>query len=167
MFLNCCSPNTRNSAAVCCRAASNRPGNQYATRFGQRVQAGRNVDTIAEDVFLIEDDFAKIYADAELDFPVWRDVGIAIGHFPLDRNGANQRIGHHVEFGEHCVAGVVGHSSGMAFDQVFNRIQTSPQSRCVPSSSAPDKRLSATSAAGSRRAFAVTGDWSAFWVRQK
>ena len=49
-----------------------------AAGLGERFQARRHVDAVAEDVVVLDDHVAQIDADAELDPPRRRDVQIAL-----------------------------------------------------------------------------------------
>ena len=50
-----------------------------AARLGQAFEAGRDIDAIAEDVALFDDDIALVDADAELDAAVRRQRGVVFG----------------------------------------------------------------------------------------
>ena len=75
-----------------------------SARFSQCFQARCKVDTIAEDIVLIDDDIAEIDADTKFDAPLFRHVGIAPSHLTLHLDGAAHRIDHAVEFNEQAVA---------------------------------------------------------------
>src|SRR5262249_1828595 len=53
----------------------------------QSFEACRDVDAIAVDVLVVDDDVAHVQPDAELDAPLRRHLGVALGHFPLDIDG--------------------------------------------------------------------------------
>ncbi len=59
-----------------------------AAGLGKHLKTRRDVDAVAEDVVLLDDDIAQIDADAELDPPRWRHIGIAPRHPALDLGGA-------------------------------------------------------------------------------
>jgi hypothetical protein len=50
-----------------------------AARLGQAFEAGGDVDAVAKDVAVFDDDVADVNADAELDAVVRRQRGIAFG----------------------------------------------------------------------------------------
>src|SRR6516162_2422601 len=49
-------------------------------RLGERFEAGRDVDPVAEDVASVADDVSEVDADAELDPPRFRNIRVARGH---------------------------------------------------------------------------------------
>src|SRR5271156_788231 len=59
-------------------------GHAYPARFGDPFKAGGNIDPIAVNVALLDDDIADIDTDAELDPVVFGNRRIAAGHGPLD-----------------------------------------------------------------------------------
>ena len=65
----------------------------------------RDIDAVAEDVAVLDDDVAEIDADAELDALLRGDTGIALGHPALHRDGAAHRIDDAGEFDQQAVAG--------------------------------------------------------------
>jgi hypothetical protein len=73
-------------------------------RFGQGFEARRDIDTVAKDVVLVDDDVAKIDADAEIDAPLGRHVGVARGHLTLHLDRATNRIDHARELAEQTIA---------------------------------------------------------------
>ena len=83
---------------------AHRARNTDATGLGEHFQAGRDVDAVAKDVVVLDDDVAEIDADAELHPARRRDVGIAPRHPALDLGSAQHRIDDAVEFDQHAVA---------------------------------------------------------------
>src|SRR5262245_52067964 len=67
-------------------------GDTNRARLGDALQARRDVDAVAENIVLLDDDVADMYADAELDPPVLRQIGIARGHPALNCQCATHRI---------------------------------------------------------------------------
>src|SRR5438128_546460 len=55
--------------------------NADAARISQAFEAGRNVDAVAKDVAVLDDDVANVDADAELDAAVGRQRGVARSDF--------------------------------------------------------------------------------------
>ena len=84
---------------------AHRAGDADAAGLGEHLETRRDVDAIAEDVVLLDDDVAQIDADAELDPPRRRHIGIAPRHPPLHFGRARHRINDAVEFHQHAVAG--------------------------------------------------------------
>src|SRR4029079_13085225 len=60
--------------------------------FGQRLQPRGDVDAIAEDVVVVDDDVADVDADAKRDPLLWRHAGVAIRHPALYVDRATHRI---------------------------------------------------------------------------
>lgn len=75
-----------------------------ATRLRKLFQPGRDVDTIAEDIAVLENDVAKVDADAELDALFLRHALIAGRHVSLDLDGAGNGIHNALELDKHSVA---------------------------------------------------------------
>ena len=63
-------------------------------RFGQGFETRRDIDTVAEDVVLVDDDVAEIDADAEIDAPLGWHAGVTPGHLSLHLDRATNRIDH-------------------------------------------------------------------------
>ena len=55
-----------------------------APRLRQGFETRRDVDAIAINVFVINDDIANVQANPKLNAPLWRNLHIALGHLPLD-----------------------------------------------------------------------------------
>jgi hypothetical protein len=82
-------------------------GLRHADAAGRskRLQPGRDVDAVAEDVVAFGDHVAEVDADAELEPVVCRRQRIAAGERALDRNGAAQRCIGAAELGQEPVTG--------------------------------------------------------------
>jgi hypothetical protein len=65
----------------------------------------RDIDPIAKDVAVLDNNVALVDADAVFDAPVGRHLGIALGHRALHFDGAAHRIDDAREFDEEPVAG--------------------------------------------------------------
>jgi len=76
-----------------------------AARLGQCFEARCDIDPIAKDVAILDDDVADIDADAQLDAVVGRYPGIAPGHLALRFDGGAQCIHNTGELDEQPVAG--------------------------------------------------------------
>ena len=76
-----------------------------AAGLGQSFEPRRDIDAVAKDVAVLDDDVADIDADAKLDAVVGRYAGVAPGHLALHLDGAAQCIDHTAELDEQPVAG--------------------------------------------------------------
>src|SRR5262249_38742710 len=76
-----------------------------AARFGKHFETRGDVDTVAEDIVVLDDHVAQIDAEAKLDPPCRRDVGVASRHAALNFRGAHHRIDNAAELDQHAVAG--------------------------------------------------------------
>jgi hypothetical protein len=61
-------------------------GHTDAARFGDAFKASGNVDTIPEDIVVVDDDVPDVDADPKFDPCVLRQSGILLGHAALDLN---------------------------------------------------------------------------------
>ena len=50
----------------------------------QGFETRRDVDAVAVDVFVIDDDIAHVQTNPKPNTPLWRNLDIALGHLPLD-----------------------------------------------------------------------------------
>jgi len=91
-------------------------GDADAARLRDPLQARSDVDAVAKDIIVIDDDVTDVNADAELDPVVLRHVGILPGHAALDFNRKARRIDGTGEFDEHAVAGRLDYPSAMRGD---------------------------------------------------
>jgi hypothetical protein len=80
-------------------------GNADPARFSDALKAGSNVDAIAEDVVVIENDVTDVNADAEFDPLILRHGGILLGHAALDFNRKAHRIDGAGKLDQHAVTG--------------------------------------------------------------
>jgi hypothetical protein len=106
MFLTCCSPRStkarsRRSRTCSCAAALR----QILARLGQCFEPGCDVDSIAKDVAILDDDVADIDALAKFDAALSRRGGIAGDHLPLHLDRAAHRVDDAGELDEETVAG--------------------------------------------------------------
>src|SRR6516225_4537457 len=62
--------------------------NTQAARLRQAFEASGNVDAVAEDVAVFDDDVAHMDADAPLDAAFWNRRRVALGHLRLHLAGA-------------------------------------------------------------------------------
>ena len=87
-----------------------------AARLGQRFEARRDIDAITEDVAVLGDNVALVYADAEHDAVAGCDRGVAFGHYRLDLCGTAQRVDRTAEFDQQAVAGRLDDPATMRLD---------------------------------------------------
>ena len=66
-------------------------------------KARRNVDPVAKDIVVVDDDISDMDADAVLDSDVLQDVGIQFRHYALDFNRATCGVDGAGKFGEYAV----------------------------------------------------------------
>ena len=76
-----------------------------AAGIGEHFETRGDVDAIAENIVLLDDDIAQINADAELDPPRRRHIGIAPRHPALDFGCARHGVHDAAELHQHAVAG--------------------------------------------------------------
>ncbi len=74
-------------------------------RLGQRFEPGCNVDAVAEDVAILDDDVADIDAHAKFDAALCRCCGVAGDHLPLHLDRTAHRVDDAGELGKEAVAG--------------------------------------------------------------
>ncbi len=95
-----------------------RAGNGDAAGQSERLNARRDVDAVAEDVLAIDDHIADVDADAELEPPVGRQLGVALGEGPLDLDRGVQGADHARKVAEHAVAGGADDAAVVAADRL-------------------------------------------------
>src|ERR1700722_15283977 len=76
----------------------------YATRIGNIFQPCGDVDPIAEDVVVVDDDVADVNTDAKFDPLLLRRGGILLHQPALNLDGTAHRIDGTGEFDQHAVA---------------------------------------------------------------
>src|SRR5215475_13343291 len=74
------------------------------SRLRQGFQARRDVDAVAIDVFVINDDVAYVQTNPKLDTPLWRNLHIALGHLPLDIDSTAYAVDDAGKLDQHAVA---------------------------------------------------------------
>src|SRR6516165_2131985 len=92
------------------------PADADSARFSQGLKARRNVDTVAEDVVLVDHNVAEIDTDAEIDAPLGFHAGIARGHLALHLDRAANRIDHARKLAEQTVARCVDDAAAVLLD---------------------------------------------------
>ncbi|HEY3619915.1 MAG TPA: hypothetical protein VGK96_24155 [Candidatus Sulfotelmatobacter sp.] len=117
-------------------------GNRYPTGFRQPLEPGSDVDAVAVNIIFMDDDVARIDADAQFQLAV-ADGIIAGGQTTLDIDGAIHRVDSAAELNEEPVALATDKSTLVKrdhwFDQGFDAI--GKPKVCVPSSSTFIRRL--------------------------
>ena len=94
-----------------------RTGTADPARRGQRLQSGGNIDAVAEQVAVLDDDVAQMQADAELHLFELGSGGVRLGDRRLHRQRAGQRVDRAGEFRGNAVAGGGEDASAMRRDQ--------------------------------------------------
>src|SRR5262249_12019998 len=92
------------------------PADADAARFSQGLKARGDIDTVAEDVVVVDDDVAEIDADAEIDAPLRLHAGITCGNLALHLDRATNRIDHARKFAEQTVARRVDDAAAVLLD---------------------------------------------------
>jgi hypothetical protein len=92
------------------------PADANAAGIRQGFEAGGDIDTVAVDVVLVDNDVAEIDPDAEPDAAVLGHAGFAIYHCPLQLGGTADRVHDAREFRQHAIAGILDDAPGMLAD---------------------------------------------------
>jgi hypothetical protein len=87
--------------------------NANAARLSYPFQTYRYVHSIAENVAVLDDDIANIDANAELDPPLPRQVGVAFSHAALHIKRAAHGVHHAAELSQDSVAGILNNASAV------------------------------------------------------
>ena len=91
--------------------------------LGDTLQARGDIDAIAHQVAVaLLDHIAKMDADAELDAPLGRQAGIALGHAVLHLDGAANGIDDASELNEDAIAGPLNDATMMQSDGRVDQI---------------------------------------------
>jgi len=124
MFLSACSPMSSKASSSLPAASSHPRGDADPARLGQPFEAGGDIDAVAKDVAVLDDDVAHIDADAKLDAAVGRHAGVAPGHLVLDIDGAAQCVDDTAELDEQPVAGGLDEAAAVLGDFRIEEIAT-------------------------------------------
>src|SRR5262252_400944 len=92
------------------------PADADAARFSQSLKPRCDVDTVAEDVVVVDDDVAEIDPDAEIDAPFGVDASITCGHLALHFDRATNRIDHAHKLAKQTVARCVDDAAAVLPD---------------------------------------------------
>ena len=99
-------------------------GDADAASFGNAFQPRGNIDAVAEDVALVDDDVADVNADAQFDAPVGGFVRIALRHSALLLDGAAGGVHGAAEFDQDAVAGAFDDAAAMLGDRRLQQFAT-------------------------------------------
>jgi len=91
--------------------------NADASGFRNTLQARGDVDAVAENVAVVEDDISDVNTDAKFNSDVLRNVSVLSGHSALDFGGAPRRVYGAGEFDQHAVAGGLDDAASMLGDR--------------------------------------------------
>jgi hypothetical protein len=97
-------------------------GDADAARLGQPLQAGRDIDTIAQDVAVLDDDVADVDADPERDAPILGHRGLALDNAVLNRDRAFDRIHRARELDQGTIAHQLDDSAVVLGDQRLDEL---------------------------------------------
>jgi hypothetical protein len=104
-----------------------------ATRLRNPFKASGDVDAVAKDIVVIDDDVTDVDADAKFDPLDLRHRSILLSHTALDLNGAAHRIYDTAELSEHAIARVLDDLATMFADLgISEPTQTLPQPDVCP-----------------------------------
>jgi hypothetical protein len=92
-----------------------------ATWLGNSFKTRRDIDAVAEDIVLIDDDVADVNADAEFDSGILRYAAVLCGHVALDFHCATRGVYDAGEFHQQTVAGRFDDPSAMLRDLRVNQ----------------------------------------------
>ena len=95
------------------RVLLNPSGYANPARIGERFEPRGDIDSVAKNVAILEDDVALMDADAQLDAAVWRTVATPISYFALDPYRTAERIDDADELDEKPVAGGLDQPAAM------------------------------------------------------
>jgi len=92
------------------------PTDANPSRLGQRLKASSDIDPVAEDVAVLNDDVTKIDAHTKLNPSFRGDPGVARRHFALRFDRAPYRVDDACEFDEEPIAGGLNDAAAMFLD---------------------------------------------------
>ena len=91
-------------------------GDADAARLGDALEARRDIDAVAENIVVVDDDVADMDADAKFDPEFGRHVDIPLRHRALDFHRTARRIDGTGELDQHAVAGGLDDAAAMRGD---------------------------------------------------
>jgi hypothetical protein len=95
-----------------------------AARLGDAFQSRRNVDAVAENITVLDDDVADVNADADFNTPLGRDVFVTLRHSALCLYGTTRGINGAAEFNQESVAGAFDDAAIVFGDSRFEEFPT-------------------------------------------
>jgi hypothetical protein len=100
------------------------PADADATGLGERLEAGGDVDAVAEDVAFIDDDVADIDADAKLDAAIGQNTQVAVCHLALHLYRAARGVDDARELDQEPVTGRLDDPAMMLSDLRIDQLPT-------------------------------------------
>ncbi len=97
-------------------------GQADAADLGELLDARGDVDAVAEDVAILENDVAEIDADAEFYAPVGGDVGIAPPHAVLDLDRRAHGVGDALKLDQHAVTRRLDDAAAVLVDHRIDQL---------------------------------------------
>ena len=97
---------------------------QNSAWLGHRLETGRHVDAVAEDVAVLDNNVAQIDADTVKQATRGRHVPISPRHPLLKVDRASQRLGDALEFHQHAVAGRLDDTALALGDRRIDHLQS-------------------------------------------
>ena len=142
MFLTCCSPEIvkRNRQLVADLVAHDCRDTDRAG-LGEPLQAGGDVDPLAEEVVAVDHNIADMHADAEAHRLVASTAGIFRCDSSLRRDRAREGINGAGEIGDNAIAGGVKNPAAVGCDQPVDDERHALSRASVPTSSRDTSRL--------------------------
>jgi len=89
------------------------PADAEPARLGERFEPCGDIDPVAKNIVLVDDNVAEVDPDAEFDAPVRRHIGVALGHLPLDFDGTPHRVDDALKLDQQPVAGGLDDAAAM------------------------------------------------------
>ena len=106
-----------------------------AARLGERLQAGRHIDAVPENVCPLDNDVADVDANSEFDALFRRHRDIALSHAALDCDGAAHGFDDAGELRQQSVAGGLDNASAVLVDRRIDQRRADARSAapaCLP-----------------------------------
>jgi hypothetical protein len=91
-------------------------GDANAAGVRDPFETSRDVDAVAEDVVVIDDDVADMHADAKFNSLAFRHIDVAVFHAALNLDGAAYRVDGAGKFHQHPIAGGSDDAAAMLGD---------------------------------------------------
>ena len=91
-----------------------------AARLGKRLQPGGDIDAVAEQIAVFDDDIAEVDANAQAHAPVLGNVGVLRPLEALNFDGATHSLDSARKLGDDAVAGASEDPAAMALDHIID-----------------------------------------------